>query len=236
MTKIVYLTIDDAPSPDCVNKLDFLDKHDIKAIWFVEGRWLDVRFDVAVDMLKRGHILGNHAYSHPNFADIPLETCRHEINETHYMLEKVYQRAGIAWLDKYFRFPYGNKGQSADHIIPIQRHLRSLGYAQPLFFDITYTWFRDQLLNAYADWFWTYDSLDWSAYSDHPDHDVDSPEKVLARLDENVPDGGRGINYAGSADIVLVHDHVTPDNLFQQIIEKLLTKGVKFRLPQTEFD
>ncbi len=232
MPKTLYLTIDDAPSPDCINKLDFLDKHNIKAVWFVEGRYIEERYDMAVELLKHGHVLGNHAYSHPHFSDISLEACREEINKTDLLLERVYKTANIQWLDKYFRFPYGDKGGNGDHIKVIQRHLRSLGYTQPLWHDITYPWFRRAIINAYADWYWTYDSLDWSTYSDHPDHGIDSPEKVLARIDEDVPEGMRGINYSGSADIVLVHDHVTPDNLFQQIIEKLLTKDVIFRLPK----
>lgn len=57
--------------------------------------------------------------------------------------------------------------------------------------------------------------------------------KVLARLDEDVPDDWRGINYPDSADIVLIHDHVTPDNIFTQLLDRLRAKGVTFRLPVT---
>lgn len=236
MTKTLYLTIDDAPSEDCIHKLDFLDEHDIKAIWFAEGRYLEARPDIASEMIKRGHILGNHAFSHPYFSDISIDNCITEIEKTDKLLRQIYDQAGVEWTHRYFRFPFGDKGivgtaATQPTYDVIQSNLKKLDYTQPTWNDITYAYFKDAGLHQVYDWYWTYDSLDWCAYSDHPVHGYDTPDKVLARIDEDVPDGGRGINYADSADIVLVHDHVTPDNLFQQIITKLLTKDVVFRLP-----
>jgi len=230
MPKTLYLTIDDAPSLDCVNKLNYLDDHNIKAIWFCEGRFIRERFEVAVDMVKRGHMIGNHAYSHPHFSDLSLTDWREEIIQTHLLVRQVYESAGRDWDKRYFRFPYGDKGNDQNKDA-IQDFLRQRGYVQPKWRRMTYQHFIKAGYLDDVDCYWTYDSLDWSPYSDHPDHDIDSPEKVLARIDEDVPAGGRGINYTGSSDIVLVHDHVTPDNLFQQIIDKLLTKNVRFKLP-----
>lgn len=262
MTKTIYLTIDDTPSTDCINKLDFLDQHNIKAVWFAEGRRIDALFESAVEILKRGHILGNHSYSHPHFSEISVETCCEEITITDKIMERVYAAANVEWTHRYFRFPYGDKGNSlfgnnydtlseeglARHTA-IQTHLRSLGYTQPDWDDVTYTYFKDAGLHTEADWYWTYDSLDWSPYMKQPYHGIDSPAKVLARLDEDVPNDGRGINYPDSADIVLVHDHATsdswlqriipkiflkqqaPEKLFPQIIHKLIEKSVVFNLP-----
>jgi hypothetical protein len=84
-----------------------------------------------------------------------------------------------------------------------------------------------------VDWYWTYDVHDWCPYSDHPRHGIDSVAKVLARLDEDLPDDWRGINNSASAEIVLIHDHVTPDNIFMQVLDRLRAKGVTFRLPVT---
>lgn len=235
MTKTLYLTIDDAPSTDCIHKLDFLDEHDIKAVWFAEERYIETRPDIAVEMIKRGHIVGNHAFSHPHFSAITMDNCTNEIEKTHRLLQQIYEQAEVEWTQRYFRFPFGDKGNVGaalkEQSDAIQSNLKKLGYTQPTWDDITYAHFKDVGLHQAYDWYWTYDSHDWCAYSDHPVHGIDTPEKVLARIDEDVPNSGRGINYPDSADIVLVHDHVTPDNLFQQIIAKLLTKDVEFRLP-----
>lgn len=246
MPKILYLTIDDVPSEDCLNKLDFLDAHGIKAVWFAEGQYIKIRKSVAVEILKRGHVLGNHAYSHPQFSAIPLDDCFEEILKTHTLLRDIYAAAGVAWTNHYFRFPFGDKGdglygqvdgtltkRGMERHAAIQGLLNSLNYTQPAWNKITYEHFKSAGMHRTRDWYWTYDSHDWCANSDHPVHGIDSTEKVLARIDEDLPFDGRGINYPDSADIVLVHDHVTPDDLFQQIIKKLLTKDVIFKLPES---
>lgn len=244
MPKTVYLTIDDAPSSDCINKLNYLDQRGIRAVWFAEGRRLAEYPDAAADIIRRGHILANHSMTHPFFSQISLEDAYDEIRNTHAMLNRIYAEAGITDWPRYFRFPYGDKGDgrngdvdiersvegSERHAI-IQRYLRDMGYTQPPFEDVTYRFYREMGFLDDVDWYWTYDSHDWCAYSDHPAHGIDSVEKVLARMDEDLPEGWRGLNNADSADIVLVHDHVTPDDLFMQFMDKLIAKGVTFCLP-----
>lgn len=241
MTKTIYLTIDDAPSADCINKLNHLDKYNIRAVWFAEGKRMQEYPDAAVEILKRGHILANHALTHPHFSDISLDQAYDEISRTDAILKDIYQQAGVEWKERFFRFPFGDKGDSRYSAPPsaegkarhsaIQKHLHGLGYRQPAFADITYPHYRAEGLLDDIDWYWTYDSHDWCPYSDSPLHGVDTPAKVLARMDEDVPEGWRGLNYPGSADIFLMHDHITPDNIFMQIIDKLVTKNVSFKLP-----
>ena len=244
MTKTIYLTIDDAPSSDCINKLDFLDENKIKAVWFTEGKRIEDCFDSALEIVKRGHIIGNHAYSHPHFSAIPLESCYEEITRTHDLVEQVYATAKIERKHRYFRFPYGDKGNCVDGNVAtiaspegmerhraIQSHLRSLGYTQPTWDDISYDYMRKLGIFEDIDWYWTYDTRDWCPYFPESDCEHKSPEKVLARLDDDVPNDWRGINYAGSAEILLVHDHVTADKMFQQIIDKLIAKSVVFGFP-----
>ncbi len=84
------------------------------------------------------------------------------------------------------------------------------------------------------DWYWTYDCMDWSVFSDEPIFGIDSLEAILARMDEDVPDGGRGLQYPGSSEIVLTHDHETSTHIFEPIIRRLLEKGLHFQLPFSE--
>lgn len=245
MTKAIYLTIDDAPSPDCARKLAYLDEHQIPAVWFAVGSYMEAYPDVALDIIRRGHILANHTWTHPFFSEISLEKAYDEIARTDDLLNTLHEKTGVERRHRFFRFPYGDKGggfNSGDTLKPrtaagdtryhaIQRTLREMGYTHPAFDDVTYPHYRGLLGDV--DWYWTYDSHDWCPYSENPMHGIDSMAKVLARMDDDVPDDWRGLNDAASAEIVLIHDHVTPDNIFVQILDKLRAKHVTFRLPVT---
>ncbi len=63
--KDLYLTFDDGPSPGITIKvLDILDKYSAKATFFCIGRNVERYPDIYNQILKRGHAVGNHTYSH----------------------------------------------------------------------------------------------------------------------------------------------------------------------------
>ena len=74
--------------------------------------------------------------------------------------------------------------------------------------------------------------MDWSINSPEPRFGVDSIDKVLERMDEDDPEGGKGLNSGGSTEIVLVHDHTETAVYFERIIERLIEKGLSFELPK----
>jgi len=62
----IALTFDDGPNPFWTKRiLDVLDKHDIKANFFVLGKWAEKRKDIVEETFEKGHLIGNHTYSHP---------------------------------------------------------------------------------------------------------------------------------------------------------------------------
>ncbi|WP_193210646.1 polysaccharide deacetylase family protein [Luteolibacter marinus] len=64
--KDVLLTIDDGPDPvDTPALLDLLDRHDRKAVFFVIGEKVKRHPELAREILRRGHELGNHTLTHP---------------------------------------------------------------------------------------------------------------------------------------------------------------------------
>lgn len=63
--KEIFLTFDDGPTPVITTQvLDVLDKYNAKATFFCLGRNVDRHQDIYADIIKRGHSVGNHTYSH----------------------------------------------------------------------------------------------------------------------------------------------------------------------------
>ncbi|MHA1127256.1 MAG: hypothetical protein ACTSQX_16660 [Candidatus Heimdallarchaeota archaeon] len=50
-------------------------------------------------------------------------------------------------------------------------------------------------------------------------------------MDEDEPEGCRGLNYHKSSDIILVHDIIGIEGIFKRLIDALLAKEIYFKLP-----
>lgn len=62
----VLITIDDGPDPhDTPLLLDLLDEHGVKAVFFMIGRKVQAHPELAREVLRRGHGIGNHTLTHP---------------------------------------------------------------------------------------------------------------------------------------------------------------------------
>ena len=65
-TKKIALTYDDGPNdPHTLRLLEVLARYDVRATFFLIGRYVHQRPDIARDLVKAGHVVGNHTFSHP---------------------------------------------------------------------------------------------------------------------------------------------------------------------------
>ena len=102
--RIVALSFDDGPTPLGVNAiLPVLEKYNVKATFFLIGKFMAEHPELAPKLQKAGHELGNHSYSHvwmmghwPSWYD-------REIADTH----KILTAAGAKPV--LFRPPFGKK-------------------------------------------------------------------------------------------------------------------------------
>lgn len=252
--KVGYLTIDDSPTVDFRRKVDVLREKKFPAIFFCRGDRLLERKEDVIYAIEKGFVIGNHSYDHPKFSELSLKECFHQIRRTDEIIEDIYNEAEVSRPAKLFRFPYGDKGSGLDaekgwpedkekrlFMQGIQNYLKKLGYHQPIFEAITYKWYKDAKLHLDQDIYWTYYTHDCtvaqyreSAVSeDLPEYrDLDS---LIARIDEDVPEGGRGLNYRKSNDIILLHDYPGIEYMFKPLIDALSNKGLYFKYPIFNF-
>ncbi|MBU4487048.1 MAG: polysaccharide deacetylase family protein, partial [Candidatus Delongbacteria bacterium] len=60
----IVLTIDDGPSENTFRILDGLERHKLKAIFFCTGKNIEKHFNEFNAIIKSGHRIENHGYSH----------------------------------------------------------------------------------------------------------------------------------------------------------------------------
>jgi peptidoglycan/xylan/chitin deacetylase (PgdA/CDA1 family) len=64
--KSIALTFDDGPSESSAELLEYLEKEEVPATFFMCGKNVKRLPDIAGRVAAGGHQLGNHTYSHPN--------------------------------------------------------------------------------------------------------------------------------------------------------------------------
>lgn len=99
----VALSFDDGPSESTLEILDILDKFDVKAAFFCIGLQIEKNPDIFREIINRGHIVGNHTYSHTRkMGFISSDTIYNEIKRC----DKVAEDIGGVKM-KLFRPPFG---------------------------------------------------------------------------------------------------------------------------------
>lgn len=88
--KQVSLIINVAWGEEHLDKmLDTLKKYNVKANFFIEGRWAYKNLDLVFKIHNEGHVIGNHSYSHADFKRLNKEQAFKEIMDTNFVLESI---------------------------------------------------------------------------------------------------------------------------------------------------
>lgn len=102
---VVALTFDDGPTLRYTRDvLALLDDRDVKATFFLTGKEMEEVPALTSDIVRRGHQIGNHSYSHPDMTLSSMSTVREEIERTDAAIRAAGYQGEI-----YFRPPYGKK-------------------------------------------------------------------------------------------------------------------------------
>ena len=78
----IALTFDDGPHPRYTPKiLDILDEYGIKATFFVVGVNASYYPDTMEEVIRRGHEIGNHTYTHPHVVGLDSKMLKREVEQ-----------------------------------------------------------------------------------------------------------------------------------------------------------
>ncbi len=99
----IALTFDDGPQSDTTPRLlEILNKFDVKATLFLIGQNIETHFDLACEIVKAGHEVANHTFSHFNMLRLDSERLIEEIKHTDTLLRSLKGAA-----PKFLRPPMG---------------------------------------------------------------------------------------------------------------------------------
>ncbi len=129
-TRQLSLTYDDGPNdPHTLRLLEVLARHNVHATFFLIGRYVQQRPDIVREILRAGHVIGNHTFTHPlltfkSAADVRKELidCRSAIQDA------------IGDHSHLFRPPFGGRRPA---VLSVSRQLG----LEPIMWNVTgYDW------------------------------------------------------------------------------------------------
>ena len=128
--KQIALTYDDGPNdPHTLRLLEVLARHDVRATFFLIGRYVRQRPDIVREIAKAGHVIGNHTFTHPLLILKSDVETRRELTECRAALQDA-----IGEHSNLFRPPFGGRRPGT------LRVARELGL-EPVMWSVTgYDW------------------------------------------------------------------------------------------------
>lgn len=110
--KYAHLSFDDGPNKnlngtDTLKILDVLDELNIKSSFFLIGKNINMYPYVSQEIVKRGHTVGSHSWSHRDITNLEIKDAINEFSQSSLLFEKI-----LGLTPKYYRPPYGNINQN----------------------------------------------------------------------------------------------------------------------------
>ena len=129
-TTQIALTYDDGPNdPHTLRLLEVLSRHNVRATFFLIGRYVHHRPDIVREIAKAGHIIGNHTHTHPLLTLKSRSEIRREL-----MACRAALQDAIGEHSNLFRPPFGGRRPAT------LRVARELGL-EPIIWNVTgYDW------------------------------------------------------------------------------------------------
>ena len=124
------LTYDDGPNdPDTLRLIEVLARHEVKATFFVLGRFVAQKPEIVRALASAGHVIGNHSWDHPRLIFASNAELRRQVGQTQ---TAIFDASGVT--PTLFRPPFGGRRPGTLAVI------RRLGL-EPVMWNVTcYDW------------------------------------------------------------------------------------------------
>jgi peptidoglycan-N-acetylglucosamine deacetylase len=124
------LTYDDGPNDSCTESiLEILARYQVRATFFVIGRFVRQRAELVRRIHAAGHLIGNHTMTHPVLLFQPPRRVREELAATNAAIEDA-----LGQKVSYFRPPHGARRPD------VVRTARELGLTPVMWNAMGYDW------------------------------------------------------------------------------------------------
>jgi peptidoglycan/xylan/chitin deacetylase (PgdA/CDA1 family) len=129
-TRQLALTYDDGPNdPHTLRLLEVLARHNLGATFFLIGRYVQQRPDIVREIVKAGHVIGNHTFTHPLLIFKSAAEVRKELTDCRSAIQDA-----IGEHSNLFRPPFGGRRPA------VLRIAHELGL-EPVMWNVTgYDW------------------------------------------------------------------------------------------------
>jgi peptidoglycan-N-acetylglucosamine deacetylase len=126
----VALTYDDGPNDsDTLKLMDVLGRHEVKATFFLLGRFVQQKPEIVRALVFAGHVIGNHSWDHPRLIFASDGELRSQVQQTQ---SAIFDACGVK--PTLFRPPFGGRRPGTLQTV------RALGL-EPVMWNVTcYDW------------------------------------------------------------------------------------------------
>ena len=129
-SSLLALTYDDGPNdPYTWRVMEVLERHGVKATFFLIGRFVQQRPEIARALVEAGHVIGSHTWDHPNLIFCSRAEVLRQLRQTQ---QAILDATGV--VPALFRPPFGARRPAT------LRAVRRCGLA-PILWNVTcYDW------------------------------------------------------------------------------------------------
>jgi peptidoglycan/xylan/chitin deacetylase (PgdA/CDA1 family) len=107
----IALTFDDGPNPAITPRLlALLERHSVRASFFVVGRFARACPELIREIAARAHALGNHTETHPNLAPLSGSRIERELGRCRESIAEALEGGASAEPVRWMRPPFGYRG------------------------------------------------------------------------------------------------------------------------------
>jgi peptidoglycan-N-acetylglucosamine deacetylase len=125
-TRQLALTYDDGPNdPHTLRLMEVLARHNVCATFFLIGRFVNQKPDIAGELVRAGHVVGNHTFSHPSLIFASSAQTRKQLQDCDSALTNA-----VGEHSRLFRPPFGGRRPGTLRIA------RALGL-EPVMWNVT---------------------------------------------------------------------------------------------------